>query len=83
MFDPPISSGANMFIIIALGLLAAVAAIIVVDVYKNTFLKKEDREEDWLKNWANFINHHYKFKKKPGQMIRLFSSVGCGLAKLI
>jgi hypothetical protein len=46
MFDPPISSGANMFIIIALGLLAAVAAIIVVDVYKNTFQKKEDREED-------------------------------------
>jgi hypothetical protein len=46
MFDPPITSGANLFIFIALGLIAAVAAIIAVDVYKTTFLKKEDSEED-------------------------------------
>ena len=46
MFDPPITSGADMFIFIALGLIAAVAAIVAVDVYKSTFLKKEDSEED-------------------------------------
>lgn len=46
MFDPPITSGANLFIFIALGLIASVAAIIAVDVYKSTFLKKEDSEED-------------------------------------
>jgi hypothetical protein len=46
MFDPPITSGADLFIIIALGLIAAVAAIVAVDVYKSTFLKKEDSEED-------------------------------------
>ena len=48
MFDPPITSAANIFIIIALSLIAAGAAIIAVDVYKNTFSKKEKSEEDIL-----------------------------------
>jgi hypothetical protein len=46
MFDPPITSGANLFIIIALGLIAAVVAIVAVDVYKNVFSKKEDSGEE-------------------------------------
>lgn len=46
MFDPPISSGANMFIIIALGVISLVAAIIATDVYKNFFFTKEDSEKE-------------------------------------
>lgn len=46
MFDPPITSGANFFIIISLVLIAAVAAVVAVDVYKNVFSRKEDSEEE-------------------------------------
>ena len=41
MFDPPITSGAEIFIIIAVCLIAAGAAIAAVDVYKNTLPKKK------------------------------------------
>jgi hypothetical protein len=40
MFDPPISSGANLFIIIAVILIGFGAAVIAVDVYKDLILKK-------------------------------------------
>lgn len=40
MFDPPITSAANIFIIIAVCLIAAGAAVAVLDVYKNTLTKK-------------------------------------------
>ena len=46
MFDPPITAGANIFIIVALCLIAAVAAISAVDVYKNAFPKKKKSEKD-------------------------------------
>lgn len=46
MFDPPITSGANMFIIIAICLIAAGAAIAAVDVYKNTLPKKKKSKEE-------------------------------------
>lgn len=46
MFDPPITSGANIFIIIAVCLIAAGAAIAAVDVYKNTLHKKNNSEEE-------------------------------------
>lgn len=46
MFDPPISSGANLFIIIAIGLIALKAAIVAVDVYKTTILNKDKDDSD-------------------------------------
>jgi len=46
MFDPPISSGANIFIIIAVCLIAAGAAIAVLDVYKNALPKKKDSKKE-------------------------------------
>lgn len=46
MFDPPITSGANIFIIIAVCLIAAGAAIAAIDVYKNTLPKKKDSEKE-------------------------------------
>ena len=45
MFDPPITTGANLFIIIAVCLIAAGAAIAVVDVYKNALPKKKGQEK--------------------------------------
>ncbi len=46
MFDPPISSGANLFIIVAVALIAVGAAIVAVDVYKDLILKRnKDKEE--------------------------------------
>lgn len=41
MLDPPITDAANIFIIISVGLIALGAAIAVIDVYKNTILKKK------------------------------------------
>ena len=46
MFDPPITSGANIFIIIAICLIAAGAAVAVLDVYKNTLPKKNKPEKE-------------------------------------
>ena len=46
MFDPPIGSGANIFIIIAVCLIAAGAAIAALDVYKSALPKKKDSEEE-------------------------------------
>ena len=46
MFDPPITSGANIFIIIAICLIAAGAAIAAVDVYKNALPKKKKTGKD-------------------------------------
>ena len=40
MFNPPISVAANIFVIIAVCLIAIGAAITVVDVYKDTISKK-------------------------------------------
>lgn len=45
MFDPPISSGANLFIIIAVALIAFGAALTLVDVIKSGILDKEKEEE--------------------------------------
>ncbi len=45
MFDPPITSGANLFIIIALGVISLVAAVVATDVYKNFFVNKKEQEE--------------------------------------
>lgn len=45
MYDPPILSGANIFITVAVMLIAAVSAIIAVDVYKNTFGKKKPSDK--------------------------------------
>ena len=45
MFDPPISSGANLFIIIAVALIAFGAALTLVDVIKSGTLDKEKEEE--------------------------------------
>ena len=41
MFDPPITSGANLFIIVALTIIAAGAAIVALDVYKDLIFKKD------------------------------------------
>ena len=46
MFDPPITSGANLFIIIAAVLIAAGAAIVAVDVYKDLLFKKEKGKKE-------------------------------------
>ena len=46
MFNPPISSGANAFIIIAIVLIAAVAAVMAVDVYKNIFGKENPSDKE-------------------------------------
>ncbi len=46
MFNPPISSGADIFIIISVCLIAAGAAIAVVDVYKNVLPKKKNTEKE-------------------------------------
>ena len=45
MFDPPITSAANIFIIIVLLLVGALMATITVDIYKTTVLKKGVRKE--------------------------------------
>ena len=45
MFDPPISSAAEIFIIISVILIAASAAIASVDVYKSTIFKKKTSEK--------------------------------------
>ena len=45
MFDPPISSAADIFIIITVILIAAGAAIGTVDVYKSTIFKKKTSEK--------------------------------------
>jgi hypothetical protein len=45
MFDPPIASGANIFIIISVCLIAAGAAIVTIDIYKNTILSKKKKAE--------------------------------------
>ena len=42
MFNPPIGSGANLFIIITVVLIAAIAAVAVLDIYKKTAIKKKD-----------------------------------------
>jgi len=46
MFDPPIASGANLFIIIALVILAAGAAVVAVDVYKDLIFKKDKAKKE-------------------------------------
>ncbi len=43
MFNPPIASGANIFIIITVILIAAVAAVAVIDIYKNAAPIKKKR----------------------------------------
>lgn len=45
MFDPPITSGANLFVIIAVCLIAAGAAIVTIDVYKNALLSKKKKDK--------------------------------------
>ncbi len=45
MFDPPISSGANIFVIIAVGLMAIGAAITVVDIYQSTVKKSKEHPD--------------------------------------
>ena len=45
MFDPPITDAANIFILITVGLIAAGAAIAVVDVYKIMLPKKKTPEK--------------------------------------
>jgi len=45
MYDPPILSGANIFITIAVLLIAAVSAVIALDVYKNTVGKKKPSDK--------------------------------------
>ena len=40
MYDPPILTGANIFVVIAVVLIAALAAIVVVDIYKGVVKKK-------------------------------------------
>lgn len=46
MFDPPITSGANLFIIVALAGIAFAAAIVAVDVYKTLLHKDDEGGED-------------------------------------
>jgi hypothetical protein len=46
MFDPPIGSGANLFIIITVLLIAAGAAIAAVDVYKDIIQSKQEKEKE-------------------------------------
>jgi len=46
MFDPPITEAANIFIFIAIGLISTLAAIITVDVYKNTLHKKNSSNKE-------------------------------------
>lgn len=45
MFDPPITSAANIFIIIAIGLISLGGAVAAVDVYKNAFTNKKKSTE--------------------------------------
>ena len=45
MFDPPITTGANLFIIISVLVIAAGAAIVTIDIYKNTILSKKKKAE--------------------------------------
>lgn len=45
MFNPPIASGADLFIYIAIALISAGAAIVTVDIYKSPFLKKKEADE--------------------------------------
>ncbi|NJN28150.1 MAG: hypothetical protein HC819_20345 [Cyclobacteriaceae bacterium] len=43
MLNPPISSDANLFIIIAVLLIGAVAAVMAVDMYRN-FMKEKKQD---------------------------------------
>ncbi len=45
MYDPPILSGANIFILVAVSLIAAVAAVLVVDIYKTAIYKKKPSDK--------------------------------------
>ncbi len=45
MFNPPISSGADLFIYVAVILISVGAAIMATDVYKTFPIKKKDVEE--------------------------------------
>lgn len=45
MFDPPILSGANIFVIIAVCLIAVGAAITAVDIYQSTAPKKKEQSK--------------------------------------
>jgi hypothetical protein len=45
MFDPPITTAANIFVIVAVCLIAVGAAITVVDIYKGTVQKKKQASE--------------------------------------
>ncbi len=45
MFDPAISDSVNLFVIIAVSLIAFVKAVIVVDVYKKTAQKKDTNKK--------------------------------------
>lgn len=44
MFDPPITSAADIFIIVAVCLIAAVAAGTVLDIFKNVGPKKTTKK---------------------------------------
>lgn len=45
MFNPPITSGANIFIIVTICIIAVVAAVAAVDIYKNTMPKKKHSDK--------------------------------------
>jgi len=45
MISTSIFAGANLFIIIAIGLISAVVAILTTDIYKEVNKKKESSEE--------------------------------------
>lgn len=45
MFDPPITVAANIFVIIAVCIIAIGAAITVVDVYKNSTSRKKTSDK--------------------------------------
>lgn len=46
MFDPPITDAANIFIIVAVCLIALGGAVAAVDVYKNATQKKNSAETE-------------------------------------
>jgi hypothetical protein len=45
MLDAPIMTGANIFITTAIVIIAAVAAVMALDVYKNTVVKKKPSDK--------------------------------------
>ena len=45
MYSNPILSGANTFIIVTVILIGAVAAVMAVDIYKNTIYKKKPSDK--------------------------------------